>query len=345
MDDISPAFKNQIDRAFFSAILVTLLVLPFFGHYRLYQATDVYNGVDARGSIEKGHIDVLFGSAEKLSVAFIGLSSMWVGVDARSLEEELNRVEPGHSVALMGANHPGEDLVFTLASQLLKTRGVELLVLSTPGRGQMEPHPMIHRIINLQQHIPVLKQLSLSDKAAVYALSVLGTPGQVLNRIREPKGMRNRRGLSKNNGSWIRSVGWNRTDFSVPDSIDCCAALGTYLPADYDQLQFEDVTTNFQRVYLDQTLAQATQQGARIAILSPPLWRDRRTETPVIRFPREVMEKYNVPIIAQSGVNLFGSLSDEQIQTFFYNANHLNTNGAERLTRSLVAPISQLLDQ
>ena len=323
--------------------MVAFLIFPLFAHLGQQSSEFVYDGLDGRGSLERGHVDILFRSDQPLAAAFVGLSSMWVGVDARSLESELQQAGLTSGVVVLGANHPGEDLVYSMAYQLLKKRKVALLVLSTPGRGQLEPHPMLHRIYQFEHHLPVLRDLELSDLAASYGLAVLGSPGQMLNRIRRPVGMQDRRGLTRHNGSWIRRLGWGGESFVEATDHDCCTTMGLYRTSDYEQLEFADVTTAYQRAYLEHTIRLARENNTSVAIFSPPLWRDRRTEKPVIRLPRSLLEAHDIPLIAQSGRKLFGELTDSEIQAYFYNANHLNPNGTKRVTDALIPVIRDLL--
>ena len=331
------------NRYLIAITLTAALALPLGLHLTTSPSRSVYEGLDARGSIERSHVDILFVDRDPLAVAFLGLSSMWVGVDARSLQEQLSETGETNRVALMGANHPGEDLVYSLAQVLLENREVSLLVLSTPGRGQLEPHPMLHRLYSFKHHQPVWEDLSWRDRITAYGLAVLGAPGQLLARVRQPVGLEDRRSLTANNGSWLRNLAWPGTNFAVIETPGCCTDMQLFLPEQFDELTFDDVTTPYQRTYLEHTLRLAEEHGTRVAILSPPLWRDRRTARPIIRLPRELLEQHNVPLIAQSGEALFGSAPDSDIQSYFYNANHMNPNGTSRVTGAIAPHIRQLL--
>jgi hypothetical protein len=325
---------------FLMALLISLL-LPLSSFFGFPGRKDVYRGMDGRRSIDKSHVSGIFSDRGPISVAFIGLSSMWVGTNARVIQKSLREHVRGDATAIMlGANHPGEDLIFILAKDLIDHHQVDLLLISVPNRAQPAPHPTFHRLSQISIHWKYWAGLSGFEKMQSLALASLGFPRQILSGLRHSCGLNDSRGTVQNNGSWIRESGWNNSKYKyVSHQAPELQFEDVYYDGSrYGSVIFQNVYTNYQEHYLRETVKYARRHNVFVAVLSTPIYLDRRSEKVVVRIHKEIIEDLGVPIIGIPPALLFKGLSDDEVKQFYYDVNHFNANGA-RLHTAAIEPI------
>jgi hypothetical protein len=333
----------------FLAISLLLIVLPFCSYLPFFDRAVLYKTIDARRSLELSHYQNIFKDKEDVTIAFIGLSSMWVGIDASRVERylaEKGLVNP--KVIMIGANHPGEDIVYMMAKDLLENRSVDLIVLSNPNRAQEHFHPVFHRLASLSSHAEAWAELSIQDRVRSYALSILGAPLQLYYHLVPSYEPLDRRGLLARNGSWIRSAGWAGKKF---EEFDADAGLdgrrlsevGT-IAKDGKNIDFDNVTTDYQAAYFEKTVELARGYGTDVALLATPTWYDRDSNKINVRINSSLVSNLDIPVVGVVPSELFKGMSENQIEKLYYDRNHFNSNGAKLHTRVISGTLERLLN-
>ena len=324
---------------------------PLISCTDLIDRSKLYKHIDQRRSLELAHYTTLYKEEDRITVAMLGLSSMWVGVNARLVQEYFTaRGGKEHRVVMLGANHPGEDLIYMMTKDLLSEREVDLIVLSAPNRQQSHVHPVFHRIASYDLHGEIWKKLDLHDRATTWSLATIGAPLQFFNQVVERNEPGDNRALIRNNGSWVRGLGWRRSKFSRVDASVIDHALSQIDTPGFHkdsstQFQYSGVFSNYQETYFRATVEEAYRHGTKVAVLSTPIWPDRKQEKPVIRIDREILEEYGIRVIGLPPSELFGGMNEEEIQRFYYDSNHFNANGSEYFTRAISPALWSAYDE
>ncbi len=335
--------------ALWSLICVALLLAPLTSFLPGFDRSKIYRAMDGRRSIEQSHYQMLFQEEGDVTVAFIGPSSMWVGINSKRVEQHL--VDAGvdaPAVITLGANHPSEDLTYVMAKDLLAKRKVEWLVLPTPNRQQDHAHPVLHRLASLKDQGAVWSKLPLVEQLRSYALATLGAPLQIYQQFVPRDVPPNMRNLVRFNGSWIRNAGWARSKFE-PFAVDATPIARAPISqhrlfnANSEKVAFSNVFSDYQKTYFAETVALARSHGTKVAVLSTPIWKDRASDKPVVRIEQELIKELQLPILGIAPANLFSGLSEDDIKKLYYDVNHFNTNGANYFTDVMSPAILELV--
>lgn len=325
--------------------LVTLLALsPLVSYMPQYDREEVYRSIDGRRSIELSHYLNIFKNQGEVDVAFVGLSSLWVGVNARQMQEEFEaRGAAKPQVIMLGANHPGEDLVYMMVADLLEKRDVKVVVLSSPNRIQQHVHPLFHRLASMKDHNTVWHTLPAKEMLRSYGLAMLGAPLQIYSMIKPARRPRDARSTNGFNGSWVRSDGWAKQEFIAhtppnPYQGNQSVERNLYEGSRIDSADFGSVQSVSQRAYFRATIELIKAHDALPVVLSVPIWKDRARDKPMIRLPKAFFADYEIPLVAVAPAEFFAGMSEEEIKMLYYNENHFNTNGSTYHTEVL-API------
>lgn len=317
---------------------------PLASYLPQYDREEIYRGIDGRRSIELSHYLNIFKHEGKVDVAFVGLSSLWVGVNALQMQEYFSSQGASDpKIITLGANHPGEDLVYMMVKDLLAKRSVDIVVLSSPNRVQQYVHPLFHRLASMKDHASVWHELPAKETLRSYALAMLGAPLQIYSMIKPTKRPRDSRGTNAFNGSWIRPDGWGKQPFApraVASPYDDSETIeqNLYDPAALGDVLFSNVQSVSQRTYFKATLELIKAHGALPVVLSVPVWKDRQRNTPVVRLLKDYLIDAEAPLVAVTPSTFFSGMSEADIQALYYNGNHLNTNGSNYHT-AVLAPI------
>ncbi len=329
---------------FLIGLVAVLTLSPLVSYLPQYDREEVYRAIDGRRSIELSHYLNIFKNQGAVDVAFVGLSSLWVGVNARQMQDYFTArgaAEP--QVIMLGANHPGEDLVYMMVADLLENRDVKVVVLSSPNRIQQYVHPLFHRLASMKDHSEVWHTLPAKEMLRSYGLAMLGAPLQIYSMIKPARRPRDARNTNAFNGSWVRSDGWNKQPFvarEIASPYDAQRSIDRNLHegSDIDAVDFGNVQSVSQRAYFRATIELIKAHGALPVVVSVPIWKDRNRAKPLVRIPKASLSDYEVPLVAVSPKAFFAGMSEEDIEMLYYNENHFNTNGSTYHTEVL-APV------
>src|SRR5689334_15179698 len=121
-DSVPLPFETPRQAALFALLLVTLLLLPFLVGGRHWSAVPVNDGAFS-------YVQRTMDDTSDLDVLFVASSYLWVGVDPLVVEHALTaKLGRKASVAMLGTNTRGEELMHLLIKDVLSRRKVGAVV-------------------------------------------------------------------------------------------------------------------------------------------------------------------------------------------------------------------------
>jgi hypothetical protein len=327
---MDPAFSSLKQVAAFAALLATSLSAPLLlramhqpSREAAWSSVPTYAG-------DFAHIrHQIFDEKSDIDLLFVGSSFLWAGIDTPQVERALSRQLGRKATVLsLGSNWWGEDLTYLLLRDLLARRRVTLVVFSMPTKTDQQdaPHPCATNWLT-GDDAKVFEGLPLRNRLQLFAEEVLGAPRHLLSLLRpdllEPS-------------PYAAGLGAGRFRAALPGQRfvrlhEEAPSLATedliYSERTRARFLFDAVPlTPYQNHFIRLRAELARQHGTRMAVMHIP---QRPTGEPA----GVVEERLDWTEIFGADVPLVGVAP--AIDAHYYNE-HLNLNGAERLTRVLL---------
>jgi hypothetical protein len=327
-------FKNTQERVLF-LVLLTFVSLNSFvlgglttkmkkNLYCSSRVKEISRDICYHFFYEKGKVDLLL----------LGFSSLWVDVDAKLLQRSLRKkLKSDYVVRTIGTNHPGEDLLYIFYNDISKHRRVNKVFASQPNRSTPWPHPYSHHVMGIDD-IPLnitfierLRYLSLISLRGAKNLASIFVPfGDEWTAVYSSKNF----GSTPRDSKWKGHVLKSPTELSDEYSIDWGKSSYTAIPNESIFVNEEERITSFQERSMCNLYESVITSGAEFNFLYVPLYSDRRIQK--LNFKMNLDYFKGVKVWGKASDDLFRGLSDRQVQSYFYNSNHLNSSGAELFT-------------
>ena len=292
----------------------------------------------------------LFHEKKDIDFLLIGFSSLWVDF-YNDLFEKLMLQNNNQKIIsrTLATNHPGEDFIRVLYHDFSISKKSRFVFTSQPNRSTPYPHPYLHHVATFSD----LKYLSLNIKPIelirYYSLLSLRSFKNVISIITPFH-----EDLSKfkniGGGSSLRKKAWLGKPFVALEKQE--------KPISFFNIPKVFLTTVVDDKVIDNSLAEkisAFQQNALLrfnedvlrngqiqGFLYFPLYLERREKKMIFKMHLEKFPK-NTIVIGSPGEKLFENKTDEEIQEFFYNDNHMNFNGAVLFTTLMTPILGQLI--
>jgi hypothetical protein len=330
---MDPAFSSLRQAGAFAALLAFSLAAPLFlrsSHREAAWSSAPNNAgpfawIEQQVFEEKGDIDILF----------IGSSFMWAGIDTPQVERALSRqLGRKATVITLGDNWWGEDQTYFLLRDLLARRKVTLAVFTLPTKTDLQsaPHPCASYWLD-----DAGAGLSLRHRLQLYAVEMLGTPRRLLGLLRPDR---------LEPSPYAAGLGAGRFREALPGHD----FVRLHLPApsltaeelqDRARFHFDDVPlTPFQEHFFRLYLELARQHGVHLAVVHIPQ-RPTGAPSPLADERLDWTRLFGLPLVGVAPATLFAGMDRATIDAHYYNE-HLNLNGAERLTRVLLPALLAL---
>lgn len=283
-----------------------------------------------------------------VDMAFAGPSTVYAGIDARVVKDGLREaLGRDATVFAVGHNWNGLDVTFAVLKDLLEHRKVRTVVLMFPTELEERdaPHPMAYRVLDYRHHAASFASLPLHYRAELYGDLVLGAPRHLLSVVR-----RNRDDADpapQNLGSINSEEGFDGAPFvafSPPPktlaAADMIAEPGAAAPAfDFGSHPLSPFEDAFARKIVELTKEHHT----RLVAIAMPFISDAQQHKVQQRF--DWRAAYGIPVIGVPPATLFAGQSEQEMQRLYYNSLHMNVNGAQYFTRTILPALVKLHDK
>lgn len=343
---MDPPFATRWQAVCFLLLLVILLVLPILvARFRLVSKSDFYSGVTTRHGSFTYLQQQIFTEQSELDIVFVGSSLIWAGIDTPYVQRELSKKLGREAIVVtLATNWRGEDLTYTVLSDLLAHRKVRMVVLTMPlpYQTQSAPHHQSFRWWLYGENEAELRRLPLRDRVAIYGEQVLGAPRHLLSGIRS-----NRVAVVPQDAklgalqeeSGFQGAPFVRRAYQAPPP-DTRAVI--YSPETRDHFQFTgQALSQYQAEFLSATFTLLSKHQTRILILHVPTSQERHSAVVTERMFWPAVLGQDVPIVGVPPAALFVGMGDAEIDQFFYDE-HLNVNGSELFTRTVTPAILEV---
>jgi hypothetical protein len=348
-ETMDPPFATRWQAVCFLLLLVILLTLPILvTRFRLVLKSDVYSGVTTRHGPFTYLQQQIFSERSELDIVFVGSSLIWAGIDTPYVQRELSKkLGREAKVVTLATNWRGEDLTYTVLSDLLAHRKVRMVVLTMPlpYQTQSAPHHQAFRWWLYGDNEAELRRLPLKDRVAVYGEQVLGAPRHLLSAIRSNRIVaapldRKLGALQEESG--FQGAPFVRRTYQAPPP----EARGLiYSPETRNQFEFTgQALSQYQSEFLSATFMLLSKHQTRVLILHVPTSQERHSAVVSERMFWPAVMGQDVPILGVTPATLFAGMSDAEIDQFFYDE-HLNVNGSELFTRTVTPGILEVYGQ
>ena len=291
----------------------------------------------------------IFEETSDLDLAFLGDSLLLTGVNTPDVVRDVSRLlgRPSRVVTL-GWNGRGDDLMFYLLRDLLSRRRVKAVALRMPhregsglGRG---PHPQSYRWLTACEHDPVQPNLPLSDRLTTYALESIGGLRNLLSLVRPNLISTSPR--ARDYGAQLWDVGPDHGPFiryqpvaPVLPSSQLMSSLGSGTVVHADR----DPPSAYQQGYVSAILELLQSHHVTVALLRTPVLAESRQSTMDVDAAWANTFPLNTKVIAVSPTVLYSSLNDDQVRQLYFDHGHLNRNGAEFYTATILPALLELV--
>lgn len=348
-EKMDPPFATRWQAVCFLLLLVILLVLPILvARFRLVSKSDVYSGVTTRHGSFTYLQQQIFSERSELDIVFVGSSLIWAGIDTPYVQRELSKKLGREArVVTLATNWRGEDLTYTVLSDLLAHRKVRMVVLTMPlpYQTQSAPHHQAFRWWLYGENEAELRRLPLRDRVAIYGEQVLGAPRHLLSAIRPNRVVvapQDTRLGALQEESGFQGAPFVRRTYQAPPP-DTRGVI--YSPETRDHFQFTgQALSQYQGEFLSSTFTLLSKYQTRILILHVPTSQERHSAVVTERMFWPAVLGQDVPILGVPPAALFAGMSDAEIDQFFYDE-HLNINGSELFTRTVTPAILEVYEQ
>ena len=337
-----PAFRSRTAAICWAGGLFFLLTLPILLPLAgLPPRVEAYKTVGTNAGTIGSVLRDLDSRDTKTGVVFLGSSLVEAGIDRTLLEQNLDRQEKRPvTVALLALNWPGLDQEYFLLRDYLERRKVSLIVWNLPephSRAYDSPHVQAYRWIRYGEYGDSLWDLPLQYRLSIYGEMVLGAPRQLLSRLRP--NLEGQEGMQVETA--LQRSGYSGKAF-VPDDAPM-AGTARLLPLNAEEVQVTGPAPGpYQMHFARRSAALAKEHNCTIVLLHVPT----DTEAGDTRVPELADWKpLGVNgIIAIPSTQLFPGFDRTRVM-HFYRDSHLNQNGSQVFTRSILPAVREAYDQ
>lgn len=350
---MDPPFTSRRQAYGFALLLAFLLLLPAgLSQSGLVRRKDVYQRIPEKfGAFSYiGH--QIFDDSSDIDILFLGSSVLWSGIDTPYVQYQLGQqLDRPANVITFGSNWRGEELNYTLLSEVLQRRRVRMLVITMPLSHQSTnlPHPQSFRWLPYGDNAAALRGLPLRSRLALYGEKVLGAPRHLLGIIRsdiqDKTDFYHTLVLLK--GAYRVEGGYFGAPFVLqktrPPEVSAHSMI--YSPETQRFFSFtQQPLSPYQMHFLRLTTELARRSDVPVAILNIPLSRQRRHAAVEERMHWSEVFGLEMPIIGVPPATLFRGMTDSEIDRCFYDE-HMNLNGSDLLTRTVTPAILTVYEE
>lgn len=359
---VAPAFASTKEATAFLAVMLFCLAWPTLNYLTSSRTvSELYWSVPTLGGSFQFMSEELQ-KTEDIDVLVVGGSDVWTSMDSRTLEDAL-RVRLGRSTRVLNfANiHQGLDSYYQRVYDTISKRHVKLVLFPDQPPGAGEPHPLSKYLWRYFE-IPLPPELTLKDRATIYATAMLGAPYQSWSSLKwrrqlslNPQGTnylniaREQQGFDPQDYTYAenpslrdKSVLYKAIARPIPEvSLDAIFYPGG------EQSWFSPrpkTYTPLQAAFLQATDHAVRKQGGVFAMFSVPVSFPREsasTKVDVTPMPPGYTRSW--PMIGIPMSVVFQGMSFTEMKNFYKNRGHLNTSGGRHFSLTIANAVAELV--
>jgi hypothetical protein len=363
---MAPAFSSRRQAFAFALCLVLLMILPvLLDKTGNRDRRDVYSTVPRRNGAFAWFQQKVFSESSDVDIAFIGASLIQTGIETPYVQKEMSRhLGREAEVFTIGCPWDGFDAPYIFARDLLNHRRVRVLVIDNVSKPVDRPHSMASRWFRLGEDFDALEGLSFVVHVRYYATVVLGSPRQLLSRLRpnllrDPVLYEGNRPEYRNHQqqppNTVQSLGGNSVPLGyrfslkferyVPQNGAQPSDALIYSPRNRESFEFTGPPLQASQLHFARKLAQLCEErGTHLVILHmPSLLEFGKAKIPESVFWPDALQA-PIDIVGISPNRFFDGFTEGDAKKLYYEKKHLNTNGREYFTRIITPALLHIYD-
>ena len=345
VDLVSPAFVSKRQQIWFLALLVCILILP--------QVITWSGTVSRRNSYEimpenQGAYSFVmkevFDNTEDIDILFLGSSILFNGVDTPQVQKELSlKLGRPARVVTFGHYFNSIDILHMQVRDLLERKRVRLVVMSIPRMPYNDgPSTTAHRFFRYSDDKETFDELPFKYQAVLYSSAILRTPKDLLTLVR-PNGS-TPSDFAQDLGADKSALGMGRDPLTferyAPASPQIKYSDLIYSDDSREKFRFTgDPIPFYQNVHFDKLIDQLRQHHTSVMMLNIPQYSERHSDKIVERDDWAKRFQMDIPLVGVPPATLFAGLNEEEIEKLHFDEEHLNLNGNEFFTRTVLPAI------
>jgi len=291
----------------------------------------------------------MFDDPRDADILFVGSSRVLWGIDTEAVEKALTAHlgRPAHVVKLSN-NWAGEDIHLFMLQDYFQRHRARLIVYMLPQPDVVHDRPwtQIYHLVRYSQYKTVLTQLPAFDRMALYAEMVLGSPRELLSKIRP-----NLVGSDEDTPEYyprydgrnpMARDGYNGRPF-VPDTLPLSPTQLYLTPVTSPNLRIvaRRALGRYELHFIREFVTLAQQHDSTLVFLHiPGVAELGNTTVPQLASWSTILGP-NYGMIGIPATALFPGFSRERMLNFFSDDLHFNYNGRIAFTAKIIPSILQ----
>ncbi|QQS41994.1 MAG: hypothetical protein IPM63_03350 [Acidobacteriota bacterium] len=292
----------------------------------------------------------IFENDEDIDLLFVGSSVIFGSVDAPQVQKALTKMI-GRPARVMTFGHyfNSIDVGYMQIRDLLERKRVRLIVISIPRIPYTDgPSPAACKFIRYSDDEELFAELPLESKITLYACSLLMSPHDLLTMVRP--NLTKPSPFAENLGADKAKIGRGRDPLKYVEYHPPSPVIHTRdLIHSYRDQQVIDFSnselTPYQGIYLHSLIELLKRENVPVVVLNIPQYTERHKVRIVELKDWKTYFTKDVPIVGIPPRILFAEMSEANIAKLFYDEIHLNFNGNEYFTRSILPGILEVYEQ
>lgn len=348
---LRPAFESNTQAFGFLAVVVLVLILPvLLTESGMISRRDSYEIMPENQGAYTFVENEIFDNEEDIDILFIGSSVIWNAIDTPHVQKELSsRLGRPARVVTFGHYFNSIDIPYMQIRDLLQRKRVWLVVMSIPRMPFTEgPSTTAYRFIRYSDDGELFDGLPFKGKMSFYACSILRSPRDLLTLIRANRSKRSQ--FTDDLGADKAELGMGRNPESFerfepsPPSIPASMLLFSERTRDQFYFTGEDLPA-YQNYYLENLVGMLKRNDIPLMILNVPQYSERGSPKIIERRDWSKVFGDNIPQVGVSSAVLYAGLSDDEVERLHYDDEHINKNGSEYFTRTVLPAILEVYEQ
>jgi hypothetical protein len=345
-----PAFRSTKSALAFCGLLAFLLALPVIvSRIGLPSREQAYSSVSTHAGAAGNVVESIYEDPRDADILFLGASLVRRGILDRRIQDALSSHlgRPAH-VVVLAMSSPGADLPYFLLRDYLNRHHPRLVIWNQPEPNSSgdQPHRQAYRWMRYGEYNDVFVGLGPFSRAQVYADMVLGAPRALLSKVRP--NLLSDQDKSDWEGEDVRNnimTGYKHTKFVRDTLLRDPKRNAVLMPVTSSLLRKTGpVPREYQLHFLRSLAALALQKRCNVVLLHIPTDSEygEITIPEIADWSQLLGPRYQ--LIGVPSSDLFLGVERDRF-LHFYSDVHLNDNGREVFTASIIPAVLKAYDE
>jgi hypothetical protein len=348
---LRPAFSSPAQIISFILLIVFAILLPIFiaatGKITRRNSYEIMPEQHGAYSFVKTEI---FDNGEDIDILFVGSSIQWNAIDTpqvqRALSDAAGRLA---RVVSFGFNFNGIDIPYVQLRDVIERKRVRMVVFSVPRLPFNDgPNATGYEFLRYGEYADTTGDLPFKYKTALFAANVLRSPHDLLTLLRGNKSKPSKYAADLGANQEVLGMGRKPEKFVgfLPPSPVVRTSRLLFSDATRNQFEFTNETLPpYQDHYMNELVELLHRNRIPLAMINVPQYNERLSPRVIERFDWAATFNSDIPLIGIAPTTLFAGLTPAEVELLHCDQYHLNKNGNEFFTRTVLPAILEVYEK